>query len=37
MAREELGLLGAAVAERLHRQAGDAGSLVGATVGMAGA
>jgi MFS family permease len=31
------GLLGAAVTERLHRQAGDAGSVVGATVGMAGA
>jgi predicted MFS family arabinose efflux permease len=31
------GLLGAAVTERLHRQAGDAGSLVGATVAMAGA
>jgi len=31
------GLLGAAVTERLHRQVGDAGSVVGATVGMAGA
>jgi predicted MFS family arabinose efflux permease len=30
------GLLGAAVAERLHRQAGDAGSLVVATAAMAG-
>jgi MFS family permease len=31
------GLGGAAVAERLHRRVGDAGSVVGATAGMAGA
>jgi len=31
------GLGGAAVAERLHRRVGDAGSLVGSTAGMAGA
>jgi predicted MFS family arabinose efflux permease len=31
------GLAGAAAAERLHRRAGDAGSLVGSTAGMAAA